>query len=142
MSFEKFEQDNNINPNEIEPLLQEDGIVIIPKEKGEEYLISNEVTTLMKALKSEGISVRIYKTDDDKPINMVEYRSADVIIYLGIIIGSALAKTVVSYVKQYIYDHYFRPKEKSNPIVKIEYYDLRQTKYITIQAPAEEYGRD
>ena len=140
MEFQEFEKENQISHEKIEPLLSNDGLIIIPKEKDGHYMISDDTTILIKELKSKGINVQILK-DKDKPIDMYEHRSADVVISLGVIVGTAVITTIINFLGQYIYDKYFNSKEKSNPTIRLEYYDFNEGKLMRMEAPAEEFKK-
>jgi len=140
MDFGEYEKGNNILHEKIKPFLLSEGIIIIPKEKNEEYLISDDTTVIIKELKSKGVNIHILK-NEDKPLNMYENCSAEVIIPLGIVGGTAVIATIVNFLGQYIYDRYFNPKEKLNPIVRLEYYDFNQGKLMRMEAPAEEFKK-
>jgi hypothetical protein len=123
----------------VSKLLENNQILIFPEEYAGRNLFNIDLIDLVKDLRNKGISVYPIQQNTD----IIEKKSEDILLNLGIIGFTASVTTILNLVGRYIYEKYVTQKTTSDiPVVKFTYYKNKEEKYISYEAKADDVAND
>jgi uncharacterized protein (DUF488 family) len=139
IGFKEFVKEHDLDLDLTRELIENADVVLLPEKLHADIVMNSDVMNISKLLINNGIKVKTIR----KPgqiINVVEHRTADILLNIGIIASDKILDMLFAVVGSYIFYRYLYGKkleEKNIPVVKIKYYDLKEGKYVEIEQRAD-----